>query len=66
MGEGRKWFFMGPQMEVSRSVRGHKYHSPRALPLFFSATALCASLRQDEAWSSGESKGASVPEQGGL
>lgn len=26
---------MGPQMEVSRSVRGHKHHLLRALPLFF-------------------------------
>lgn len=49
MGRGREEVVvcMEPQMEMSRSVRGHKYHLLRALALFFSATALCVLLRQE-------------------
>lgn len=38
---------MGPQLEMSRSVRGHKYHLLPALPWFFSSTAQCVSLRPE-------------------
>lgn len=49
MGRGREEVVvcMEPQVEMSRSVRGHKYHLLRALALFFSATALCVLLRQE-------------------
>lgn len=61
MGEGRSWLVVwDPRwkcLEVSGDTNTtcfEPYHC------FFSATALCVSLRQDEAWSPGESKGASV------
>lgn len=47
---------MGPQLEMSRSVRGHRYHLLPALSWFFSTTAQCVCLTQtgDKARSPGE------------